>query len=86
MALKAVTGEHGHLFVKKTLKIVELAVQLDAINQIVCEAGRSESSFCIDGLHFGPKNVAVRRSREVAANQAFVEYYFVWRCSRDQGE
>ena len=68
---------------KVTLKIVDLAVRLHAINQIVGGAGRSERSFCIDG---GPKNVVVIRSREVAANQGFLKYYFVWPCSRDQGE
>ena len=86
MALKAVTGEHGLLFVKETLKKVELAVRLCAINRIVGGAGRSERSFCIDGHHLRPKSVAVIRSRGVAANQGFLKYYFVWRCSRDQGE
>ena len=71
---------------KETLKIVELAVRLRAINRIVGGAGRSERSFCIDGHHLGPKNVAVIRSRGVAANQGFLKYYFVWPCSRDQGE
>ena len=86
MALKAVAGDPGLLFMKETLKIVELAVQLHVINRIVGGAGRSERSFCTDGHHLGPKNVAVMRSRGVAANQGVLKYNFVWRCSRDQGE
>ena len=71
MALKAVTGEHGLLFVKETLKKVELAVRLCTINRIVGGAGRSERSFCIDGHHLGPKSVAVIRNSGVAALQGF---------------
>ena len=71
---------------KEMLKTVELAVRPCAINRIVGGAGRRERSLCIDGHHLGPENVAVIRSRGVAAYQGFLKYYFVWRCSRDQGE
>ena len=74
------------LFMKETLKIVELAVRLRAISRIVGGAGRSERSVFIYGHHLGPENVAVVQSRGVAANQGFLKYYFVWRCSLDQGE
>ena len=74
MALKAVTGEHGLLFVKETLKKVELAVRLCAINRIVGGAGRSERSFCIDGHHLGPKSVAVIRWPQIRGFLSIILY------------